>query len=277
MDVQGRWVRRPAVWGAVVIAAMSIAACGDDDAGAPDAGNASANDGWQVDIDAVGCDQVTSNTGVDPANAALFVPEGQELYLDPEGLARVILIAKHCDDFVVDGESFGPGHMDTLWVRVPGPSEGQASPDDPELDGPSPDAFVPQFIQTDNAAYSDAVSAYGVPLLLADEIDADPPGTDERTGGATNSTLSPPLSYGWAFSGSGSTGRSGLVNHLLRGTDVDGTPIRYAIECSYEDASGGLGSVDFEPGGPFDALLATGWNGTFFEMGIDCRIGIEPS
>lgn len=298
MDVPGRRVRRPVVRGAVVLAALVVAACGDDDAGGPDArleqpataaaeptssattpdsGGASADRSWRVEIKLVGCDQVWSMTGVDPAGAALFVPEGQELYLDAAGLAQVVLVTKRCDDFVVDGESVGSGHMDTLWVRVPGPTEGVSLPDDPELDGPTPDAFVPQFILTDNAAYGDAVSAYGVPLLLADEVDADPPGTGERTGGATSSALSPPLSYRWTDSTSGSTGRSGAVNHLLRGTDLDGAPIRYAIECSFDEASGSDGAVEFESGGPFEALLATGWDGSVGEMRIDCRVVIEPT
>jgi hypothetical protein len=298
MDVHGRGVRRPAVRSAVVIAAVVLAACGDDDAGAPgarleeptataevpasstttlDEDGASVDDDWRVEVEAVGCDQLVSDTRVDAAGAALFVPEGQEVWLNAQGLAHVILVVKRCDDFVVDGRSVGPGHMDTLWVRVPGPSEGLSLPDDPEFDGPTPDAFVPQFIQTDNAAYSDAVSAYGVPLLLADEMSADPPGTDERTGGAINAALSPPLSYEWTVTGSGSSVRSGLVNHLLRGTDVDGAPISYAIECSYTGGGGGPATVEFEPGGPFEALLGTGWSSRGVEMQIDCRIVIEPS
>ena len=67
------------------------------------------------------------------------------------------------------------------------------------------------------------------------------------------------------------------VTHLLRGADVHGMPIRYAIECADEEASGRSGDVAFEPGGPFESLLGSGWNGSAVELRIDCRIVIEPT
>ena len=215
-----------------------------------------------------------SNTGVDAADAASFVPDHQELFVDDNGLARVSLVTKDCDGFVVDGEPLGPGHMDTLWVRVLGPREGV--PNAPDEEGRTPDTFVPQFIQTDNEAYSDAVPERGVPLLLADEIDADAPGTDERAGGASNPTFGPPLSYRWTTTGSGPSQGQSHATHLLRGVDSDGSPIRYDIACPYEITGRASVTVEFEPGGPFEGLLDTGWTSNAWEMRLDCRIVVEP-
>lgn len=293
MDARTHSVTRRLAWSSMAIAGMIIAACGDGDTTSSDTattlqesaattvttldgGNPAAGDAGRVEIDLVGCDQVVSDTGVDPTDAAPFVPDDQELYLDSNGNARAALVTKDCDEFVVDGEPLGSGHMDTLWVRVIGPREGRPIPGIPDQEGRAPDAYVPQFIHTDNAAYSQAVAAYGVPLLVADEIDADPPGTDERAGGGTNSTFDPPLSYRWTTTDPSASQGEGSAAHILHGVDTDGSPIWYDIDCPYEITGRARVTVDFEAGGPFDTLLTTGWTNSAVEMRLDCRVVIGP-
>jgi hypothetical protein len=230
----------------------------------------------RLDIDLVGCDQVSTNTGVAPAAAAPFVPTSEDLYLDEAGLARVALITKHCDDFVVDGDSLGPGHMDTLWVRIVGPDEVRTRPDTPELDVAPTDYFVPQFIQTDNSAFVDAAAAFGLPVTFADELVADPTGTAERSGRAVNTTFDPRLTYMWTATDTTPIQGPGVVVHVLQTIDDEGAPLRLDIECPYGDVDLAASmTVKFDSGGPFEPLLGTGWTGRAAELPLDCDLIIE--
>ena len=157
-----------------------------------------------------------------------------------------------------------------------GPREGHSLPDVPDDEGCAPDTYVPQFIQTDNAAYGEAVAAYGVPLLLAEEIDADPPGTDERAGGATNSTFDPPLSYRWTTTGSRDTQQQGFVTTASATSTPTAHQSSTTSNAPSRPPAAHPSPSSSSPGARFEALLATGWTSGAAEMRLDCRIVVEP-
>lgn len=118
----------------LVVLALAVGACGGDDAQDGDAARTTtaAARADALALELVGCHQFGTWTGVDPEVARTYVPTDQELFLDEEGLASFSLIAKDCTDIVVDGESQGPGHFNTAWIRVTGPEEIREFPDHPD-------------------------------------------------------------------------------------------------------------------------------------------------
>ena len=183
----------------------------------------------------VGCEQWSLHQAFDPALAEGRVPADVELVLDEDGNAGFLHLAHSCDDFVVDGQSTGPAHMDVAWVAVTGPAEQRELP---ELEGSMvlPTAHWELVLFT--TAYevlAERMTAIGAPPDLVDEMifhsytDLDEAGAQV---GSVRST-DPPIRYRW-FS---SVEPMPVVDlpivfvHDVHGVSPDGTTVRQDVVC----------------------------------------------
>lgn len=227
-------------------------------------------------LELVDCQQVGMNTGVDPAAAESYIVDGQELFLDAEGSAGFILIVKQCGDIVADGESQGPGHFNTAWVRTAGPAETRTLVDRPDVDLLPTDYFHPVLFQTDNAGFAEVTRSFGIPMTLADSIIFEPPGSGTQSGSATDTEIGPPLAYEWTIVNGPPfpPGDRGVV-HVLSGLDDQGEALTYDIECI---VIGGLvgnpGRVDFQPGSELEDLLGAGYDSMGAAPELSCVVDI---
>lgn len=230
----------------------------------------------ELHLELLGCHQAGFPTGIDPADAQARLEEGQELYLDEEGQARFTLIAKDCEDIVVDGRSTGGGHFTTAWIRITGPDEIRSFAGlPPEAVGPT-DYFHPVTFQTDNADFADEVIAFGVPMTLATSITMDPAAPGPMTGSVDDADPERPLSYRWTMDNTNAIpeGPSG-VTHVLSGTDDRGSTLTYDIECPID---GGWftnpTTIEFDPGSAVEDLVGTGYSGVGPSPNLSCDITI---
>lgn len=183
----------------------------------------------------VGCEQWALHQAFDPALAEGRVPADVELLLDEDGNAGFLHLAHSCADFVVDGRSTGPAHLDVEWVSVTGPAEQRELP---ELEGymvlPTAHWELVLFA-TDNEVLAEQMTAIGAPPTLADEMifhsytDLDEAGAQV---GSVRST-DPPVQYRW-FS---VVEQMPVVDlpivfvHDVHSTSPDGTTVRQDVVC----------------------------------------------
>jgi hypothetical protein len=262
----------------LVVLALVAGACGGDDAQDDDAATtttaAARADAMALDL--VECHQFGTNTGVDADVAGRYLSADQELFLDEEGQARFTLIAKDCTDIVVDGESQGPGHFNTAWIRVTGPEETREFPDHPDHLVIPTDYFHPVLFQTDNDGYAELTAGFGIPMTRADTMTFDPPEPGIQTGSVTDTEIDPPLAYRWSVDNVVENDQPVAVVHVLLGEDDEGAALTYDIACPTEPPSffGNIGTLEIEPGSAFEDLLGSGFSGVANGPDINCDVQI---
>ena len=177
---------------------------------------------------------------------------------------------------MVDGASQGPGHFNTAWVRITGPDETRVFPDDPDHTVAPTDYFHPVLFHTDNDGYAALTSAFGVPMSRAESMTFDPPAAGTQTGSASDDQVNPPLSYRWSVESVNENDLLVAVVHVLSGTDDEGTPLTYEIECPTEPPglAGNIGTVEFEPGSAIEDLLGPGYSGRANGPDVTCEVRI---
>ena len=220
----------------------------------------------RMEIELAQCHQAGFPTPVDNDAAAARLSDGQELYLDGEGQARFTLIAKDCQDIVVDGESSGPGHFNTAWVRITGPEETRTIGEEPGIAAGPTDYFHPVAFQTDNDAFADATAAFGVPMSRATSMAMDPAAPGPMAGSVQDAESGEgggALSYEWTMDNTNPIpdGTSGVV-HVLEGQDDEGRTLTYDIECLVDGGwFGNPTTITFEAGSALADLVGTGYSG----------------
>lgn len=202
----------------------------------------------------------------------------QELFLDAEGRASFTMIAKDCQDIVIDGTSSGPGHFNTAWVRINGPEETRTFEDHADVVVMPTDYFNPVAFQTDNTDFADATAAFGIPMTLADTMTMDPAALGPMSGSVQDTQSDPPLSYEWTMDNTNPfpPGTSGVV-HVLEGLDDDGLQLNYDIECLLD--SGWFRNpttITFEEGSALADLVGTGYSGFGFSPNPSCHVTTTP-
>ena len=179
----------------------------------------------QFQFGVVDCVQFAMVAPVDAVAAQSLIPGDVEVLVDEAGMATFTQVSKTCDDMTVDGTSEGAGHFDTQWITIVGPAEQREYPDFPDHFVLPTDYLYPISFASDNDAVQDAVSAFGVPMELAD-LQMDPLGPGAWTGSASG----PDGDYTWTVDNATASGMDVYFVHVLERTD-DGLAYRYDIEC----------------------------------------------
>lgn len=230
----------------------------------------------KLDLQLVDCHQAGFPTDIDPESAQARLLDDQVLFLSDEGRARFTLIAKHCQDIVVDGVPAGPGHFNTAWIRIEGPEETRTVEGESPVVANPTDYYVPVAFQTDNADYADATTTFGVPMSLADSITMSTAAPGLMTG-AVQDPGDPPLSYEWSMDNTNALPpATNAVVHVLEGLDDQGQPLTYDIECLVEGGwFGNPTTITFEEGSALTDLVGTGYSGVGPSPNLSCDVTIS--
>lgn len=228
-----------------------------------------------LQLDFEGCTQFSTNTGVSLEAAAPYVPDTATVFVSDLGEARVALITKTCDALIVDGVDFGPGHFNTIWLRITGPEDVRMVPDATDELSAVPDHFVPLAFHSDNELFVEAVRKVGVPMELA-TIESDPPAAGTQTGSVVTTLNGDPLAYHWSVENGQEVPQHLAVVHVLHGADAGGRAMTYDIECVL-DFGWFLNpaTVEFDQPGALAGLIGTGWSSNGFGPALQCHILID--
>ena len=269
--------RRLVTCAALAVGSVVAGACGSGENGDvspaetaidPTVGDTAAGpvaaDAERMTLDLVECEQFALLTAVDTAAARAVVPD--------EFTSRNVLahVAKRCEDLRVDGISFGAGHFDAPWI-------GLSRPADIDLSDTSVGADVnyPLLFQTDNMAWQEAVSSFGVPIEYAEAMTFETT-ADSMEGGVNGSTAVPPANYRWSATGARrETESTGTIAHLLLRRDDDALYV-YDIFCpSFSIVGSGKATLEPEPGSFAHGAFGAELSGPNYPATLTCNVTIE--
>ena len=202
------------------------------------------------------CDRFTLTTLVDPESARTYVPDDLALF-DAAGQAVFSFNALSCADLQTDGDTHGPGHFGTVWIRVVDPSTLPPLPPDSGLEADPGDTFYPVLFNTDNEGFAAATTAFGLPMSHADVIELDPPLEGTQTGSMIDTTLVPAVDLSWSVDNQSRLTAGGQVGkHLLLGPDRHDEPLIYYGEFLHAPGwQGNEATIAVAPGAAFEDLI----------------------